>query len=191
MEWRRECFHISKELKIEWNQINQKVLLLYIAHKGSDLLWESSVSLASANEVCLREKRFERSGNVLVQFSSVQSLSRVQLFPTSWTAACQASLSITNSNSSPWSWWCHPTISSSVIPFSSYPQSFPASGSFQMSQFFASGGQSIGVSASASVLPMNIQDWLMLDMNILSRYFIYNILYFIYILFINSLSVIF
>ena len=55
--------------------------------------------------------------------------------------------------------WCHPTISSSVIPFSSHLQSSPASGSFQMSQFFASGSQSIGVSASASVLPMNIQDW--------------------------------
>ena len=53
------------------------------------------------------------------------------------------------------SWWCHPTISSSVIPFSSRLQSFPASGSFQRSQFFASGGHSIGVSASASVLPMN------------------------------------
>ena len=55
--------------------------------------------------------------------------------------------------------WCHPTISSSVIPFSSHLQSFPASGSFQMSQLFTLGGQSIGVSASASVLPMNIQDW--------------------------------
>ena len=63
------------------------------------------------------------------------------------------------SNSCPLSWWCNPTISSSVIPFSSHLQSFPASGSFQMSQFFASGGQSIGVSASASVLPVNIQDW--------------------------------
>ena len=62
-------------------------------------------------------------------------------------------------NSCPLSHWCHPTISSSVIPFSSCPQSFPASGSFQVSQFFASGGQSIEVSASASVLPMNIQDW--------------------------------
>ena len=62
------------------------------------------------------------------------------------------------SNSCPLSWWCHPTILSSVVPFSCL-QSFPASGSFQMSQFFASGGQSIGVSASASVLPMNIQDW--------------------------------
>ena len=63
------------------------------------------------------------------------------------------------SNSCPSSWWCHPTISSSVVPFSSCLQSFPASGSFQMSHLFASGGQSIGVSASASVLPMNIPDW--------------------------------
>ena len=63
------------------------------------------------------------------------------------------------SNSYPLSWWCHPTISSSVIPFSSCPQSFPASGSFPMSQLFTSGGQSIGVSASTSVLPMNTRDW--------------------------------
>ena len=62
-------------------------------------------------------------------------------------------------NSCALSQWCHPTISSSVISFSSCPQSFPASGSFQMSQLFASGGQSIGVSASTSVLPMNTQDW--------------------------------
>ena len=63
------------------------------------------------------------------------------------------------SNSCPLSRWCHPTISSSVVPFSSCLQSFPASGTFQMSQLFTSGGQSIGVSASTSVLPMNIQDW--------------------------------
>ena len=92
--------------------------------------------------------------------SSVQSFSCVQLFTTPWAAARQASLSITNSrpcsNSCPSSRWCHPTISSSVVPFSSCPQYFPASGSFPMSQFFASGGQSIGVSASASILPMNI-----------------------------------
>ena len=67
------------------------------------------------------------------------------------------------SNACPLSQWCHPIISSSVIPFSSCLQSFPASGFFQMSQFFASGGQSIGVSASASVLPMNIQDWSALE----------------------------
>ena len=93
--------------------------------------------------------------------SSVQMLNHVQLFATSWTAACQASLSFTISqsllNSCSLSWWCHPTISSSVVPFSSRLQSFPASGSFPRSQFFASRGQTIG--ASASVLPMNIQDW--------------------------------
>ena len=64
------------------------------------------------------------------------------------------------SNSCPLHQWCHPTISSSVVPFSFRPQSFPASGSFPLSWFFASGGQSIGVSASTSVLPMTIQDWL-------------------------------
>ena len=95
------------------------------------------------------------------RFSSVQLLSHVRLFSTPWTAVHQASLSITRtySNSCPSSWWCHPTVSSSVVPFSSLLQSFPASGSFQMSQLFASGGQSIEVSASTLVLPMNTQDW--------------------------------
>ena len=97
------------------------------------------------------------------QFSSVQSLSCVRLFATPWTAAHQASLSIANS----WSLFKLMSIvlvmpsnhlSSSVVPFSCR-QSLPASGSFQMSQFFTSSGQSIGVSASSSVLPMNIQDW--------------------------------
>ena len=96
-------------------------------------------------------------------FISVQSLSLVQLFAAPWTAAHQASLSITNSwacsYSCPLSRWCHPTISSSVVPFSSCFLSFLASGSSQMSQFFTSGSQRIGVSASTSVLPMNIQDW--------------------------------
>ena len=63
------------------------------------------------------------------------------------------------SNSCPSHWWCHPTILSSVVPLSSCLQSFQESGSFQMSQLFVSGGQSIGISASASVIPMNIQDW--------------------------------
>ena len=63
------------------------------------------------------------------------------------------------SNSCPSSQWCHPAISTSVVPFTSCPQSLPESGSFQMSQLFASGGQIIGASASASVLPMNIQNW--------------------------------
>ena len=72
---------------------------------------------------------------------------------------CASSTPGAYSNSCPLSQWCHPTISSTVIPFSSCLQSFPASGSFPVSQFFTSGGQSIGVSGSASVLPMNIQDW--------------------------------
>ena len=94
---------------------------------------------------------------LLVQFSSVQSLTHVQLFVTPWTAAHKASLSITNSRNSCLSWGFHTTISSFVVPFSCL-QSFPASGSFPMSHFFPSGGQSIRVSSSASVLPMNIQD---------------------------------
>ena len=70
----------------------------------------------------------------------------------------------TCSNSCPSSWWCHPTISSSVVPVSSWLQSFPASGSIPVSQFFASGGQSIGTSASATVLSMYIQDWFPLEL---------------------------
>ena len=72
---------------------------------------------------------------------------------------CSSPTPRVHSNSCPLSPWCHPTISSSVIPFSSHLQSFPASGSFPMSQFSTLGGQNIGVSASASVLPMNVQDW--------------------------------
>ena len=95
-----------------------------------------------------------------MKFSSVQFLSRDWLFVILWAAACQASLPITNTWS-PFKFMsveCHPTILSSVVPFSCL-QSFPASGSFPMSQIFASGGQSIGASALASVLPMNTQDW--------------------------------
>ena len=103
-----------------------------------------------------------------ILLGSVQSLSHVQQHghaacqpheqqhtrfpcPSPTPGACSNSWSL--------SWWCHPTISSSVISFFSCFQSFPASGSFPMSQFFASGGQIIGVSASASVLPVTIQDW--------------------------------
>ena len=108
-----------------------------------------------------RAKKNQQSFH-MVQFSSVQSLSRVQLFVT-------AGLSVhhqlwVHPNSCPLSQWCHPTISFSVVPFSSCLQSFPESGSFPRSQFFTSGGQSIGVSASASVLPMNSQDWFPLQL---------------------------
>ena len=95
--------------------------------------------------------------------SSVQLLSHVWLFATSRTAACQVSLSITNSRSLLKLMFIKLVIPSNhlilCVPFSSCLQSFPASGSFPVSQFFASGGQSIGASASASVLPMNIQGW--------------------------------
>ena len=99
---------------------------------------------------------------LIAMFSSVQSLSHVQLFVTPWTAARQASLSITN----PWSLLRLMSIETvmpsnhliSTVPFSSHLQSFLASGSFPMSQFFTTGCQRIGVSASASVLPVNIQD---------------------------------
>ena len=98
---------------------------------------------------------------VSVQFSSV-----IQSCLTLWRhesqharPPCPSPTPRVYSNSCPLSWWCHPAISFSVIPFSSCPQSLPASESFPMSQLFAWGSQSIGVSASASVLPMNTQDW--------------------------------
>ena len=110
----------------------------------------------------LNGKEIQKRRNIYV-FSSVQSLSRVWLFVTPWTAARQASLSITNSWSSP-----KPMSIESVMPSNHLilcrpllllPSIFPASGSFLMSQLFVSGGQSIRASASALVLPMNIQDW--------------------------------
>ena len=99
----------------------------------------------------------------LGKFVVVKSLSCVLLFAIPWTAACQTSLSFTvfgvYSNSCPLSWWCHPSISPFVAPFSSCPQSFQPSGTFSVSQFFTLGRQSTGASASVSVLLMNIQGW--------------------------------
>ena len=96
-----------------------------------------------------------------IQFSSVAQ-SRPTLRPDEPQHArppCPSPTPGVHPNPCPLSRWCHPTISSSVVPFSSCLQSFPASGSFQMSQLFTSGGQNIAVSASTSVLPMNTQDW--------------------------------
>ena len=129
--------------------------------------WSSNIRLFSPKTVfphlLAPPSLYHMAKSNILQFRSVQSLSCVRLFATTWTTARQASLSITNSgvylNSCPVSRWCHPTISSSVVPFSFYPQSFPASGFFQRSHFFESGGQSTGVSASTSILPMNTQDW--------------------------------
>ena len=95
-----------------------------------------------------------------VQFShSVVSDSLQSHEPQHARPPCPSPTPGVHPNSCPLSRWCHPAISSSVIPFSSCPQSFPASGSFPMSQLFASGGQSVGVLALASVLPVNTQDW--------------------------------
>ena len=128
--------------------------ILYVNYASIKLNNEGRLGERTNNQPCLKR--------VVV----VQSLSHVQLFVTLWTAAHQPSLSLTISQGllkfmsiESWTWWCHPTISSSVSPFSSCSQSFPAPGSFQRSQFFASGGQSTGISALASVLPMNTQDW--------------------------------
>ena len=97
------------------------------------------------------------------QFSPVQSFSRVWLFvthePQHTRPPCPSPTPGVHPNSCPLRRWSHPTILSFVVPFSSCPQSFPTSGSFQMSQLFTSGTQSTGVSALASVLPMNTQDW--------------------------------
>ena len=97
------------------------------------------------------------------KFSSVQSLSPVRLFRTHASQhsrpPCPSPTPGVHSNTCPSSWWCHPAISSSVIPFSSCPQYLTASESFPMTQLLAWGGQSIGVSASTSVLPRNTQDW--------------------------------
>ena len=118
-----------------------------------------------------------------VQFSSVQLLSHVQLFATHELQharpPCPSPTPGVHPNPCPLSQCCHPAISSSVVSFSSCPQSFPASGCFQMSQLFTSGGQSIGVSASTSVLPMNTHDpsplgwtgWISLRSKGLSRVF--------------------
>ena len=117
----------------------------------------------SPNSYTFKVVHSQHHGSNRVQFSLVQ-FSRSVMSDSLWPCElqhtrppCPSPTPGAYPNSYPSRWWCHPTISSSVIPFSSCPQSFPASGSFQMSQLFASGGQSIGVSASTSVLPMNTQ----------------------------------
>ena len=153
-----KCF-LKKEM-FSNGKFSKPCLIFYLIILSS-WTFQPSSSSSSLIIICLVFKCiFHRKSMYVI--SSVQSLSRVQLFVTPQTAAHQASLSIINS----WSLlklmsigrWCHPTISSSAVPFSCF-QSFPASESFPRCQFFPPGGQNIGVSASTSVLPMNIQDW--------------------------------
>ena len=107
-----------------------------------------------------KAKSFHYSVQYLVQFSHSVVSDSLQPHGLQHTRTpCPSPTPGAYSNSCPSSRWCHPTISSPIVPFSSHLQSFPASGSSPVSQFFASDGRSIGVSASASVLPMNIQDW--------------------------------
>ena len=123
---------------------------IWIDLKGHLVLKQSAIDLISRKSETTWSVQFSRS--VVSNSLRPHWLQHNRLRCPSWTPwAC--------SNSCPLSWWHHPTISSSVIPFSSCLQSFPKSGSFPMTQFFASGDQSIGVPASTSVLPMNIQDW--------------------------------
>ena len=127
-------------------------------------LYGNTKNLDSQNSLEQNEWSWKNQSLWLQTFSSVQfsqSVVSKSLRPHGLQHArlpCPSPTPRAYSNSCPSIQWCHPTISSSVIPFSC-PQSFPASGSFQMSQLFTSGGQSIGVSASASVLSLNIQDW--------------------------------
>ena len=127
-------------------------------------MWKCRLSLVTGLLFC------QVKGSASVQFSSVAQSSPTLCDPMNCNTPGFLVYQPTPgdcSNSCPWSWWCHTTISSSVITFSCF-QSFPALGSFPVSQFFTSSGQSMGVSASASVLPMNIQNWFPLGLTDLS-----------------------
>ena len=115
--------------------------------KTQFIKWKTSLAAQ-----CIRKDSVQFSRSVVSNSLWLHGLQHARL-------PCPSPTPGVYSNSCPLSRWCHPTISSSVVPFSSHLRSFPASGSFPMSQFFESGGQSVGISASASVLPMNIQDW--------------------------------
>ena len=150
-------FYSPKEWLIQWKcSIN---FLLCYPNSGISVSWKW-FPLYSFFLMQHLKGKVEQKGFYSVQFS--HSVVSDSLWPHGLQHTrppCPSSTPGVDSNSCPLSWWCHPTISSSVVSFSSHLPSFPALGSFQMSQFFASGSQSIGVSASALVLLMNIQDW--------------------------------
>ena len=144
--------HLSHASNLGWCSVSPLIVYLF-----------QCCSLRASHPCLLPQSLKVCFVHLCLFFCSFKYFSSVQLIAIPWTAACQASVSVTNSQSPhksmPLSQQCHPNISSSVVSFSSCPQSFPASGSFPMSQFFAPSGQNIGASVSASVLPMNIQDW--------------------------------
>ena len=134
---------------------------IFLSHKNNEIMpsaatWIDLEIIITSD----RERQIYDMAYSSVQFShSVMSSSLKPHGLHHARLPCSSPTSGDYSDSCPSSWWCHPTSSPSVIPFSSRIKSFPASGSFPMSQFFTSGGQSIGISAPSSVLPMNIQDW--------------------------------
>ena len=154
---------ISRDNRAKWSRATQRMTTQGKKSIGEGKIVFCEIAFASFASSSRTFKTEKVDRNLKLCISSVQSLSRVRLFATPWTAARQASLSITNSQSSlrlmSFSRWCHPAISSSVVPFSSCPQSLPASESFPVSQLFASGGQSTGVLALASFLPKKSQGW--------------------------------
>ena len=139
------CYILSFVLKCHWHATLYEFHLYNMILYLPILQMTPTISLVTISAV-------QFSCSVLSDFLQPHGLQHARL-------PCPSPTPGAYSNSCPSSWWWHPTISSSVVPFSSCLQSCPASGSFPMSQFFASGGQSIRVSAPASVLPMKIQDW--------------------------------
>ena len=135
--------------------------------------WKKIMHFLISSRICINQAKNERQVYIMIngnncfrgkkKISSVQLLSHVRLFATHelqhTRPPCPSQTPRVYSNSCPLSQWCQTTISCSGVPFSSRLQSFPASGSFQMNQLFASSDKTIGVSASASILPMNTQDW--------------------------------
>ena len=134
-------FEIGKHTKVMLHRKRKKLTLMKICLHNNSLYYFYNLSVSIQFSCSVMSNSLQPHGLQHARFPCPSPTPRI----------CSDSCALIQ--------WCHPTISYSVVPFSSHLQSFPASGSFQMSQFFTSGGQSIGVSASASVLPMNTQDW--------------------------------
>ena len=163
--WKWKCesesHSVMSDSATPWTNTVRGVLQARILEWVAFPFWVGIFPTQGLNPSLLHCRRiFYQLSHSSVQFSrSVVSDSLRPHEPQHARPPCPSPTLRVHPNSCPLSRWCHPTISSSLVPFSSCPQSFPASGSFQMCQLFASGDQRIGVSASTSVLPMNTQDW--------------------------------